>query len=417
MAKSFYSADILIPKHTVSKTKWSVVACDQFTSEPEYWESLDKEVGLSPSSLRLILPEIYLSESEKRIPEINKEMQNYIDNGVFENLKNTYIYVERTLSGGKVRKGIVGAIDLEDYSYEKGVQSKIRATEETVLERIPPRVKIRENALLEMPHIMLLIDDPALKVIEPLCKCKSSMEPIYEFELMKNGGYIKGFKLIKGARRKFLRAIRKMSSKSAFYKKYKIKNSAPLIFAVGDGNHSLASAKACWENVKKTLSSRELKNHPARYALCEIVNLHDESLEFEPIHRVIFNVNPDDVISELLNFYPSAKSGKSFTCVYNNKRKQIVVSDDRNNITTGTVQMFIDDYLKKHPEAHVDYIHGEDVVERLCKQTDTIGFLLPSMDKSELFRTVILDGALPRKTFSMGEANDKRYYFEARKIK
>lgn len=417
MSNSFYPADILLPKKTTNMSKWSVVACDQFTSEPEYWDSVKEEVSACPSALNLIFPEAYLADGDKRISEINLAMKKYLNDGLFDEYKNSFIFVKRTLKNGKTRTGIIGAIDLEDYNYEKGSKSNIRATEGTVLERIPPRVKIREDAPLELPHIMVLIDDPTNSVMNIFDACSGSLEKLYDFELMKEGGHIKGYLADERCKALITEKLNALASPAAFNERYKIENAPLLTFAVGDGNHSLATAKACWENIKKTLSEQEQKTHPARFALCEIVNLHDTSLEFEPIHRVMFNIDPEDVLSELSKFYPAAAPNKSFTCIYNGLEKNISVFDDKNNLAVGTLQVFIDDYLKKHSDAYVDYIHGDDVVKKLCKKSGTIGFLLPPMQKSELFRTVILDGALPRKTFSMGEACDKRYYLEAKRIK
>lgn len=420
MNNLFYPADILIPKNA-DMTKWSVVACDQYTSEPEYWKETEKLVGTEPSALRVVYPEIYLSEDrEKRISEINKKMTEYTEAGIFAEYKNAFVYVRRTLKNGKVRKGIIGAVDLEDYDYVKGSQSFIRATEGTVIERIPPRVKIRENATLEFPHIMLLADDEKMKVIEPLDEKASTYEKLYDFPLMQNGGHIEGYLLPRECAEKLTEEINKLACAEEFEKKYGAGKRSPLVFAVGDGNHSLATAKTCWENIKKDLTEEERQTHPARFALVELVNLHDESLEFEPIHRVMFGIEPEKVYKAIFEFYPQASEedngGKKLILKYGADTKTVWIKDKKNNIAVGTLQDFIDWYLSEN-EGSVDYIHGADVTERLSKEKNNIGFILPAMKKSELFETVVLNGVLPRKTFSMGEAYDKRYYLEGKKIR
>lgn len=411
----FKKADILIPEN-VDFSKWSVVACDQYTSEPEYWEDVKNISKDSPSTLNIVFPEVYLSEGEGRIEEINKTMEKYIADGIFKELKNSLVYVERTIGNGKIRHGIVGMIDLEEYDFKKGSGSYVRATEGTVLERIPPRVKIRENAKLELPHVMILIDDRTKTIVEGLSSKKEGFEKIYDFELMKNGGHIAGYKISDDE------ADLVISSMDILEKEYSTKytdNSASkLIFAVGDGNHSLATAKTCWENLKKTLSSEEQKNHPARYALCEIVNLHDDSLEFEPIHRVLFDVDEEKFYNELEAYYDISyidNGGQKFLAVSEKGEKEIYVSNPSSNLAVGTLQNFLDDYIKKNG-GEVDYIHGDDVTKRLGSKKGNMGFLLPVMEKNELFITVIKDGALPRKTFSMGEAHEKRFYLEAKRI-
>ncbi|HOV69412.1 MAG TPA: DUF1015 domain-containing protein [Clostridia bacterium] len=404
--------DILIPRNP--STKWSVVACDQYTSEPEYWEQAAEFVGDEPSTLKLILPEAYLEgNTDDMIKNINDTMDNYLAQGIFRTIESSFIYVERTLANGKVRHGLVAAVDLEKYDYNAGSTSLIRATEGTIASRIPPRVKVRMNAPLELPHIMLLIDDPDKTVIEPLGKVKSKMEKLYDFTLMKNGGNIAGWAV------KEFDAI--SSALDGLIKRhvYNYCNKPVLLYAVGDGNHSLATAKECWERVKKTLSDEAIANHPARYALAEIVNLHDDSLNFEPIHRVLFDVNPDEVIAELLSHYPGSYTGIgnghviSFYSAFG--EGNITVPSPESNLTVGTLQRFLDEYIKSH-NANIDYIHGDDTVKALAEKNGGLAFILPPMKKSELFETVILDGVLPRKTFSMGHAWDKRYYLECRKI-
>ena len=414
--KTFKSADILIPKNVDFK-KWSVVACDQYTSEPEYWKEVENTVENEPSTLNIIYPEVYLSEGDKRIKNINETMDKYVTDNIFTEYKDSLIYLERTLRCGMKRYGIVGVIDLEDYDFNKGSDSLVRATEGTVLDRIPPRVKIRENAALELPHVMILIDDENKRVVEPLRNKISDFDLVYDFDLMQDSGHLKGYILDDNSKDNVFDGISKLYDE--FDDKYKISDAKKLIFAVGDGNHSLATAKTCWENIKKNLSDDEKKTHPARFALCEIVNLHDESLEFEPIHRVVFGVDADNLLDEMSKYYDISdidNGGQHFEYVYADKRGDIYVKNPSSGLAVGTLQNFLDDYIKKFG-GEVDYIHGEDVTVRLGSKENNIGFILPAMQKNELFSTVITDGALPRKTFSMGEACDKRFYMECKKIK
>ena len=415
----FSKADILLPENA-DMSKWAVIACDQYTSEPEYWEDVTKIVGDEPSTLKVTLPEIYLEEDNvaEKIAEVNEEMKKLINNNFFRTLKDSLIYVERIQADGRIRKGLMGKVDLEDYSFAKDSQTLIRATEGTVLERIPPRVKVRENAPLELPHIMLLIDDDKKEIIEGLTDKVSEEDKVYDTDLMKNGGHIKGYKLNDELIEKVLEGIGELADKEKFEQKYNVKDKGVLLFSVGDGNHSLATAKTCYENLKKTLTKEEYENHPARYALVEVVNLHSDALDFEPIHRVVFGVNPEHMMEELKRFYETSEEGEGqvIQYVYKGKKGKIVIKNPKSNLAVGSLQMFIDEYLKKNG-GKVDYIHGEETTEKLGEQEGNIGFLLPNMHKSELFKTVILDGALPRKTFSMGHSYDKRYYLEARKIK
>ena len=412
-------ANILLPKD-VDMTKWSVVACDQYTSEPEYWKEVEKEVGSSPSTLNLILPELYLEDTdvEDRIKKINKTMEEYLDESMFNEYKDTMIYLERTQKDGIVREGLMAMVDLEDYSYEKGSQTLIRATEKTVIERIPPRLKVRENASLELPHIMILIDDEKKNIIESLKDKVTSEDVVYDFDLMENGGHIKGYKLSDEVINGIESGLESLMDKDYFEKKYNVKNKGVLLFAMGDGNHSLATAKANYENLKKTMSEEEYLNNPARYALVEVVNLHSPALEFEPIHRVIFNTDVNNLVEELHKYYDINEDGDGeyFELVTKDFDKRLYISNPKSNIAVGSIQMFLDDYLKDH-NGKLDYIHGDETTRSMGSEEGNVGILFEAMPKEELFRTVILDGALPRKTFSMGHSYDKRYYLEARKIK
>ena len=417
--KCFDSADILLPNtDKTSFERWAVVACDQFTSEVEYWHKAEAAVGDAPSTLNMILPEVYLEETEDRIPKINETMDKYAAELLVE-YPDSMIYVERTQSDGSVRRGVVMAVDLEAYDYKKGADSLIRATEATVVERIPPRVAIRRNASLELPHIMMLIDDPDRTVIEPLEMGKCG-KVVYDFELMLDGGHIKGAIIDKEHKQKLSEALCELVTPENMEKKYGSKDLAPLLFAVGDGNHSLASAKAAYAEIKKKLGDGA-KDHPARYALVEVVNIHDEALKFEPIYRIVEDINFDGLLYELKD-YSVALSGsaekQSIKVVVNGKvRGEIVIDYPEQQLAVGTLQTFLDYYLNIHPAAKIDYIHGEGSVKELTKKPNTVGFIFDGMEKSQLFKTVIFDGALPRKTFSMGHAVDKRYYLECRKIK
>ncbi len=415
----FKRANILLPKN-VDMTKWSVVACDQYTSEMEYWDDVYKIVGDNPSTLKITLPEIFLEESDvaNRIEKINATMKEYIDEDIFEEYKNTMIYLERKQKDGRVREGLMGMIDLEDYSYEKGSQTLIRATEKTVIERIPPRLKVRENALLELPHIMILIDDEKKEIIENLKNKVNDEDKVYDFELMKDGGHIKGYKLNDETIDEVIDKLEGLTDRDYFENKYNVKDKGILLFAMGDGNHSLATAKANYENLKKTMSEEEYLNHPSRYALVELVNLHSEALEFEAIHRVVFDVDVDNFVTELNKYYDINEDGEGqyFELVTKDSDKKLYITNPKSNIAVGSIQMFLDDYLKEH-KGKIDYIHGDDTTRSMGSKEGNVGILFDAMPKEELFRTVILDGALPRKTFSMGHSYDKRYYLEARKIK
>ena len=398
----FYPGDILLPKNS-DMNKWAVVACDQFTSQPEYWEKVEKLTENAPSTLNLVFPEIYLSDdNSERINKINGSMHKYLEEEIFCTYENSFIYVQRNING-KIREGLVGIVDLEEYDFNKGSTSLIRATEGTVQERIPPRVKIRENAPLELPHVMLLIDDDKNLLFSAIEKG----EKVYDFDLMENSGNIKGF-IVKPTQ-KIADALNALYEKGG-------KN--PLLFAVGDGNHSLATAKTCYENIKKTYRG-DLTKLPARYALVEVVNIHSEALEFEPIHRVLFDVDPENVIEELKKYYntcetPSENAQKIIYTVKGTE-KELYITNPSNALAVGTLQKFLDLYLEEKG-GKIDYIHGDDVVRNLSAKDNSIGFILDAMEKSQLFTGVSKDGPLPRKTFSMGEAWEKRFYIEARKI-
>lgn len=416
---AFHSADILIPKDC-DMHKWSVIACDQYTSEPEYWEAVSAAVDNSPSALNLILPELYLEQDgvAERIDNIHSAMDKYLADGIFAEYKDAMIYVERTQSNGILRQGIVGAIDLEKYDFSKGSSSEVRATEATVIERIPPRIKVRQGAPLELPHIMILIDDPDCTVIEPLAKTTDDDSKLYDFELMQNGGSIKGWLVDRSAQESIDKALCALSDPAAFCEKYGLSDTKVLLYAMGDGNHSLATAKEFYEQLKNAEPDKDFSNHPARYALAEIVNLHSDALKFEAIHRLVYDVDCEKLMTELtaaLGLSETNRSEQYVICSCCGSEKKLYINKKSSNLSVGSLQNFLDGYIRENG-GKIDYIHGADTVRALAGKHSGIAFILPDMDKSQLFPTVIKDGALPRKTFSMGHAEDKRFYIEARKI-
>ncbi len=418
MATAFKNADILLPENA-DMEKWAVVACDQYTSEPEYWEDVERITKNNKSALNLILPEVYLESDDvdQRIEKIHGNMKEYLNDQTFRKHKDALIYIERIQSDGKMRAGIVGKLDLEDYSYQKGSTTPVRATEATVVERIPPRLKVRKGADIELPHIMILIDDREKSVIEPLESLKNNMEALYNFKLMKNGGSISGYKLTKEMQDSVFAALDKLADLDEFNKKYGLNEKSPLVFAMGDGNHSLATAKEFYEQLKKENPEKDMSNHPARYALVEIVNLHSSALEFEAIHRIVTNIDRTQLLAEMICSLDlkEDKSEQKIQIVQDGEVKEMYIHDPTSKLTVGSLQNFLDKYLAENG-GKIDYIHGIDVVKKLSMDKSSIGFILPDMGKEELFPTVICDGALPRKTFSMGHAEDKRFYIEARKI-
>lgn len=418
MSTAFKCADILLPKDVAMKD-WAVVACDQYTSEPEYWADVEKITDGGKSAYNLILPEVYLEEDDvdSRIEKIHENMEKYLADGTFKEYKDALIYIERIQFDGKIRAGLIGALDLEEYDYRKGSDSQVRATEATVVERIPPRLKVRNGAPIELPHIMILIDDREKAVIEPLEAMKADMEKLYDFTLMKNGGEIRGYLLNKKMQGKVFAELDKLADLDRFNEKYGLNEKSALVYAMGDGNHSLATAKEYYEQVKRENPGADLTGHPARYALVEIVNLHSSALEFEAIHRIVMGVNPQEMLGEMVEKLglSEEKSEQKIQVVQAGQMKDMYIHKASSKLTVGSLQNFIDGYLAEKG-GKVDYIHGIDVVKKLSMSDDAMGFILPDMGKEELFPTVICDGALPRKTFSMGHAEDKRFYIEARKI-
>ena len=404
MIKTVKAPHILFPKKGTDWSKYAVIACDQYTSNLEYWDTLKAEIGDKVSTFNMIYPEAYLetTDNDKYIQGINNHISTYLKNKDLEDIGECFILVERVTSYGVRRLGLVLAVDLEDYSYEKGTNALIRASEATIVERIPPRLKIRKDAEIELPHILVLFDDPEKTIVESLYSQRDKLEKVYDFELNKDGGHIRGYKVTSTND-----VIQKFND--LFYK-----NNNGLLFIVGDGNHSLATAKAHWENVKKNLSEKERENHPARYALVEANNLYDDGIIFEPIHRVMFNVDKEfekelrnKVNGEFISFVYSKEEGKKELKLPKNAPMAYL-----------QVQTFLDGYLKSHPESKIDFIHDEDeLISVANKNTNSVAIAMPALTKEDLFDYLATGRVLPRKSFSMGHANEKRYYLEAKKIK
>ena len=419
MKDIFKPGRMLIPNKDVDYTKWSVVACDQYTSEPDYWNEVVRLTQGCPTTLNITLPEIYLEDDgvNERIEKINATMKNYLDQGVFREVDG-YILLEREQADKKIRRGLVGVCDLEQYDFSPDSQSPIRATEGTILDRIPPRLAVRKDAPLETPHIMMLIDDPEMTVIEKVAAEKESFEKLYDFELMMNGGRSAGYLVSEKSAAKIGDALERLADKGRFESHYGVTGKGVLPFAVGDGNHSLATAKTSYENLKKQLPAGDPRLELARWALIEVVNIHDAALEFEPIHRVLFDVDAKHLIDQFKKTFDTScdGGGQRIEYMYAGGGEVLYVKNPSSNIAVGTLQGFLDAYMKAHG-GRIDYIHGDSVTKELGTQPGNIGFILPTLGKGELFKTVIVDSALPRKTFSMGHANDKRFYLECRKIK
>ena len=424
---------ILFPKEGTDLSKWAVIACDQYTSQPDYWEETDRTVGDAPSTLRLTLPEVYLEDADvaDRTATIHRTMQDYMQNGTLRTLPAGVVLTERWSGGNCPRRGVVLAVDLEAYESTAGSASLIRPTEKTVVERIPPRLKVRQGACIELPHIMILIDDPDRRIIEPLFDKTASFSKLYDTDLMQNGGHITGWFIPQGAETDAIEAgLEALCDRGAFNRKYGCTDAQALLpYAVGDGNHSMATAKAYWEEVKQGLTAKEQADHPARYVLVEVVNIHDESLIIEPIHRILFGVQTENLLTELTAFYqsqgcrayvaeqvPADDSAHCYPFRSADRTGVLVVENPKWSIPVATMQTGLDAYLESHPSVKIDYIHGEDVIRDLTAKPGNLGFILPDIAKNDLFRGVVFDGVLPRKTFSMGEAHEKRYYMEAKAI-
>ena len=430
---------ILLPNKNIAIDNWAVIACDQYTSDRAYWQRLADQLAGQPSTLNMIFPEVYLedSDAEQRIADINKTMEQYLADGSLEEQDNAFILIDRKTSEVPSRKGLMVALDLEQYDYNKGAQSLIRATEGTILDRLPPRIKVRQNAPIELPHIMVLIDDPERTVIEPLFK--EALETVYDFELLADGGHLKGYRVDQPELiEQVVAALEKLAAPDAYHQRYDCDDDV-MLYAMGDGNHSFATAKAIWEKLKEDAADpQDVMDHPARYALVELVNLHDAGLEFEAIHRVLFNVDAEALQKSLTDFlaqqgtpvtmHPCADlaaaeevaaklPGHVFVAVFAGQFCVCQIADPKLTLAVASLQAFLDDYLANNQAVKVDYIHGTAPVTELGSRADGAGFYLPSISKGDLFRTIVHDGALPRKTFSMGEADEKRFYLECRKIR
>jgi hypothetical protein len=430
--------EILLPDAAVNLYQWAVIACDQFTSEPEYWQKVKDIVGEAPSTFHMTLPEVYLGTPEEanRIQSTQAAMRRYLSKQLLVPHEG-FVLVERTTTGEdgqpRTRRGLMMALDLEHYDFNKGSQSLIRATEGTILERLPPRIRIREGAPLEMPHILVLIDDPDRTVIEPVAAESSALRPLYDTELMLGSGHLRGSLVVDPVQEaRILQALKQMADPQRYQTHYGVGNDkGVLLFAVGDGNHSLATAKSIWEKIKAQAGM----SHPARYALVEVENVHDDGLNFEPIHRVLFGVRSDwkaamgAYFGNQMHYSPSARQeemiaavnhqdgpGHAFGVISSQGAGVLRIPQPTSNLPVGTLQGFLDSWLKQGGAEQIDYVHGNEVLCRLGAQEANLGFYLPAMDKGDLFKTVILDGSLPRKTFSMGEAHEKRFYMESRRI-
>lgn len=410
MEPCFLPANILLPAKGTDMSKWAVIACDQFTSQPEYWHKAEGIVGDAPSALNLVYPEAFLSEGDARIKKICASMHNYLDDGLLtEQVTDGFILVERQVSHG-TRLGLVGQLDLDQYEFTPGAQVEIRATEGTVLSRIPPRVKIRKDAPIESPHAMVLIDDAKKQLLEPLVAGKENFRQLYDFNLMLGGGHIAAW------------AIEGTSATSLAVQIARMQSAAGGFFiAVGDGNHSIATAKTCWEELKKTLTPEQAKTHPARWTLVELVNLHDPSLVFEPVHRLV--TGPDTTeLPQLFRDYLTKNGLETIPgadIVFHDGKKQLdaySIEGLNGRLPIDLLQKFLDEYLQANKDTGIDYIHGEASVKQLARDKHGMAILLGALDKNTLFPAIAAGGVLPRKTFSMGEAEEKRYYIECRKI-
>ncbi len=437
--------EVLLPAPWVDLSRWAVVACDQYTSQADYWARVEKRVGDSPSSFHLILPEVFLSEGgeDARIESIQAHMREYLDTGVFGPPVRSFVYLERSTPRVACRRGLVVALDLEHYDYREGARSLVRASESTVGERLPARMRVRRGAPLELPHAVVLFDDPDGRVMDPLAAQLGETAPFYDAHLMQGGGQVRGWKV---ERQKDLAAIHaalaQLAKPETYWNRYGVDDSDVLLFAVGDGNHSLAAAKALWEEIKADLDSGAASTHPARHALVELVNLHDPGVTFEPIHRAVFGVDPEVLLAALVDWFSAQGSActqdsvadeaamqarladlarepdapHALAYVAGRKLGVIEIEQPKATLPVESLQGFLDAYTAEHSDARVDSIHGEDPLRSLCAKRWRIGFLLPPLPKSDLFPRIVRSGALPPKTFSLGEADEKRFYMEARRI-
>ena len=413
----FTAADILLPAAGVPLDPWACIAVDQFTSQPEYWQRAEHLADGKPSTLHIVLPEAYLGtpQEAERLESIRRTMEEYRKT-VLTRKVHGYVYVERTQMDGTVRQGLVGAVDLDAYDYAKGSKPAIRPSESTVVERIPPRLKVRRGATLETPHVMMLADDADCTLIEPIGLIKNQLPPLYDGELMMGGGHLRGWAvedpaLIAGIDA----ALAALADPAAFARRWPAaKGQQPMVLAVGDGNHSLATAKAYWEELKPTLSEEQRRTHPARWCLAEVCNVHSPAIEIEPIHRVVFGVDAKELYAALDAW--DQQQGSSTTMSDQRLRladahgeSAVALANPPAPLTVGSVEAFLADFLPAHPGVTVDYIHGESTALALASDPakPATAILLPDFAKADLFKGVVLGGVLPRKTFSMGHAEEK----------
>lgn len=430
LLKPFVAADILLPSEDTDLTRFATIACDQFTGQRTYWRELDKYVKDVPSTYHLTLPEEYLRWGgvEERIEQIHENMRQYLKN-VLTRKFHGFMYVERTTPSG-TRPGIVGAIDLELYSFEEPNQSFIRPTEHTVADRLPPRIAVRRGAALETPHILMLVNDKNGNLVETMTKKRKRHELtcVYDFDLMYKGGSVRGYAITDPAEiARIENSAAMLGLQEKFDRKYpEAAGMPPFAMAVGDGNHSLAAAKAYWEELKPTLSPAERKNHPARYCLAEVVNLHCSALHIEPIHRVLMRTSFPEVTTAFGNFMVSYGStvyngplqqGHEFTLFDSMHSIHCYVYNPPGRHPFNTIDMWITDYLQKHPQQRVEYVHGrEDLRFLTYEEPGAVGIVMPPVERDGLLNEVALGGVLPKKAFSLGTAREKRYYLECRAL-
>lgn len=397
---TIYASDLLLPRKDIDLNRWAVIACDQFTSQPRYWEKLKDHVGQAPSTLNMILPEVYLNDAyPSDIDAINQTIKTYLEQGILQSVGKSMVLIERKTRNDRKRLGLITTIDLEDYSFSRGAKTLIRATESTITSRIPPRLNIRKQAPVEVSHVMLLYDDPESIVINQIMKMKHTFSKIYDFELNMNGGHLTGY---------LIKDYEKITDMFNGLVRDEVN---PLLFLAGDGNHSLATAKAHWEALKMKIPKKRFKDHPARYAMVELVNLYDEGLEFEGIHRVVFDP-PKPLIDDLAKF-----DGEETSYLIDKKQKETFRIPENHAHAYEKVQNVIDRYQREYPTLKVDYIHDDDELEALCQENErALGIRMPALSKSDIFPFVREGKVLPIKSFSMGSATEKRYYLECRKI-
>lgn len=421
MPNCFVPADLLLPA-AAPLNPWACIAVDQFTSQPDYWQKAETLAAGQPSTLHIVLPEAYLGTPAEadRLADIRAAMADYRQNVLTRHVHG-FVYVERTQMDGTVRQGLVGAVDLEQYSYAPGEKPQIRPSENTVVSRIPPRLKVRRGAPLETPHVMMLADDEKRTLIEPVGACKDMLPLLYDGELMLGGGRLAGWAVEDPALiAQINTALTALGDAEAFAARWPAAaNQPPMTLAVGDGNHSLATAKAYWEELKQTLPAEQRQTHPARWCLAEVCNVHSPAIEIEPIHRVVFGADAAAVGAAFDRWMAShaadAPNPQRFTLVGDTGARPVLIANAPEPLAVGTVERFLGDYLAENPRVRVDYIHGAETARSMAGP-DAAALLLPDFAKADLFRGVVLGGVLPRKTFSMGHAEEKRYYNECRSL-